>query len=139
MNKLFKTTFGFLILVFFLIISSIFTPLLNDLLQGPAFLILLLSLLPLSLLSFFLLQKSKFKKEIKKLLKIASLASLGFSFGSVLHNFFYALSTLFSNTPILKIFFEILHTVSFLLATLVSPLVFVTTLVVILYKILSKK
>ncbi len=139
MNKLFKITFGFLNLSFFLIIGSFFIPFLRNLLQKPIFLILLFSLLPLSLLSFFLLKKSKFEKKINQLLKIATLASLGFSLGSILHNLFYALAKLFSNIFILKTFFEILHLISFLLATLVSPLVFIITLFVFLQKIINRK
>ena len=93
-----------------------------------------------SLLGITLIVKT-IKQVTKKRLRIALLitgssAISPFVF-TILHNLFYALTILSSNILILKFVFEFLHVTSFLIATIISPILFLISVIISL--VLLKK
>ena len=139
MSKSIKIVLSLLCFSFVAIISSFFLPLERSPLKGPLFMIFLFTPLPLGIIFLFQLKKTKLKAGLKKTLKITALSALALPLGGLLHNLFYALAMVSKNILILKIFFEALHVIFFILATLVSPLVFIISLIILLLKIFPKK
>lgn len=93
-----------------------------------------------ALMIFFSI-KYKPEKKLKIFLILTGASALGLPVSVVLHNFFYALSVVFSAIPLLKFIMEVLHVSFFLIAIPVCPVVFLIGAIasIILFKRKNRK
>jgi len=115
--------------VFLFLLAQFLIPPLNELFRGPIF------LLPIGI--FFLLGialivstiKEKVRGKLKIFLLLCGISATSFFACIILHNAFYAFSTVTEHIKILYYLFEILHVIFFLLAIPVCPIVFIVGLI----------
>lgn len=117
-------TFFALVILFITLLATIFLPGFIELIQGPIFLVILFSLLPLGGILIFLTLKQKVKGRLKKFLLLTGFSAVGFFVGSVLHNLFYALGVLSKDISWLTSLMEVIHVAFFLLAVIAAPVCF---------------
>lgn len=120
-----RIVFWLMVLVFVFIISMMVIPGIQELVQGPLFLVPYIIFTLLGLLLLFLTIRQKVQGRLKKLLLAVSLSAIGIFFGIVLHNLLYALTEIITRPAILLKLFEGLHVVFFFIAVVVSPLIFI--------------
>jgi len=126
MTKSIILTFWALIVVFLLIMSQLFIPLVGELISGP--IVFLLPFIIFSLLGIilvFLTIKQKVEGTLKKFLILTGISATGFFVCVFLHNVFYGLSIITNQIPILSFVMEMLDIAFFIIATLICPLAFV--------------
>jgi len=125
MKKSITLTFWALIVVFLLIVSQFFIPVVNELFRGS--LIFLLPFIIFSLLGIaliFLTLKQKVNGTLKRLLILTGTSATGFFVFVFLHNIFYGLAIIANQIPILSFVMEILHIAFFIIAIFICPLGF---------------
>lgn len=101
-----------------------FIPGVEEVFQGPQFLVppIIFSLLGGVLI--FLTTKEKVKGILRKFLILTGSSAAGFFVGVLLHNLFYAAAVLTNHILVLRYLFEILHTIFFFIAIPLCPLGF---------------
>ncbi|MBU2592654.1 MAG: hypothetical protein ABH867_04705 [Patescibacteria group bacterium] len=124
---------------FLVVLTSFFFPAFRQLIQGTAFMVILILIFLLGLLLLFLVLRQKVKQPLRKFLLLTSIGAVGFFGGAFLHNFFYGLGVLFNNIPVLGFLMELLHVAFFLISILVSPVIFLIGLIGSLIIFLRKK
>jgi len=142
MKKSLIITFYTLILFFLLILGEIFVPMIRELFRGSLFFLVpfvIFSLL--GILLVFLVLKQDIQGKLRKYLSLTGISAISFFIFVFLHNVFYGLGMIASNITLLKKVMEILHTIFFIIAILVCPLMFLTGVIssiIILIKIKKK-
>ncbi len=127
-NKKLKFTLWSLIIVFVLIIIEMFTlgmdiGIIRTITIYSMFILWFLFFL-LGIILVVLTYKSKVKGKLKIYLLLTGISSLMFPIGAVLHNVFYALGIMVENIIILRYLMSILEVMFFLIAVLISPILF---------------
>jgi len=111
---------------FLFIVSQFFIPIVRELVKGPIiFLLPFFVFFLLGIILIFLALKQKVEKSLKRFLILTGGSATGFFLFVILHNLFYGLGIITSQIPVVSSIMEILHAVSFIIATLVCPLGFV--------------
>jgi len=139
-KSLIPIIFWALIGVFLFIASQLFIPMARELVRGPViFLLPFFLFFLLGIILIFLVLKQKVEKSLKRFLILTGGSATGFFLFVLLHNFFYGLGIITSQIPVLSLIMEILHTVSFIIATLVCPLGFVIGAIGTIVMFIKKK
>jgi len=139
-KSLIPIIFWALIGVFLFIASQLFIPMVRELVRGPViFLLPFFLFFLLGIILIFLVLKQKVEKSLKRFLILTGGSATGFFLFVLLHNFFYGLGIITSQIPVLSLIMEILHTVSFIIATLVCPLGFVIGAIGTIVMFIKKK
>jgi hypothetical protein len=136
MKKWLKIIFFSQILLFILVILFLFTPL-NEISTISAMIFFILFSL-IGIVSVFLVKRNMEKGKLKRLLIINGLSAFGVMFFSVVHNLFYALNEISGRTIFVKLL-EFLEGTFFILGVLISPIVFLVTMVLIVIELSKKK
>lgn len=124
MNTNFQVTFWIMVGLFVFVMSEIFVPVIQDIFQGPIF------LLPIGLFAVasgvltWQIVCSRVDNGIKKFMLLAGICGVGFFVGVILHNLFYAAGMLAKDSVVLKYLFEAVHVFFFILSTIVCPIGF---------------
>ncbi len=117
--------FWTLVGVFFVILCQLFIPLFRDLFKGSnLFLVPMAVFFLLGLVLLILSLKEKVEGKFKKFLVLTGTSAVGFFVFVILHNAFYALSTITGEIFILNYLIEGLHVSFFLMAIPVCPISF---------------
>ena len=123
-------TFWTLAGVFLVVAGQLFIPAVRNLLKGSElFLIPMAFFCLLGIALLVLTIKEKLKGKLKKFLLLTGASATGFFVFVVLHNAFYALSTVTVDIFILNYIVQGLDVASFLIATIVCPIGFLVGLV----------
>ncbi len=123
-------TFWTLAGVFLVIVGQLFIPAVQDLLQGPKLFLTPMALFCLlGIVLLVLTLKEKVAGKLKKFLLLTGASATGFFVFVVLHNAFYALSTVTGDIFILNYLVQGLGVAFFLIAVLVCPIGFLVGLV----------
>lgn len=125
MKKSLIITFYTLILFFLLTLGEIFVPIIRELFRGSLFFLvpfIIFSLL--GVLLIFLILKQDIQGKLRKYLLLTGVSATSFFIFIFLYNIFYGLGIIASNIILLKNLMEILHTIFFIIALFICPLMF---------------
>lgn len=116
-----------LILIFFLLIFYFLLPVDELFKKNTFWMLAILGILffVLGAVLFFLARKEK--GRLKLFLLLTGFSAISPLLFSILHNVFYALAIIFEN---FRIFFEILHIGSFIIAMVAAPIIFIISTIV---------
>ena len=122
-NKSFlKINLYSLIIIFVILLGYFLIPIFQDVARPFFFLAAALGIIFLILGTMLAIISRKEKGALRIFLMITGISAICPFVFSILHNVFYALAIMFEN---LKLFFEILHASSFLIALIVAPITFI--------------
>jgi len=100
-------------------------PIIGEIFKGSLFFLapfIIFSLL--GVLLVFLILKQDVQGKLRKYLLLTGVSAISFFIFVFLHNVFYGLGKITANIILLKNLMEILHVISFIIALLVCPLMF---------------
>lgn len=106
------------------VVAMFAVPYINELLQGPVFLVPPIILFLTGVALLFSVRREKIEGRLKKSLLITGFSAVGFFASIFLHNFFYAIGTVTEGVFIVHQLFEVLHGLFFLIAIPVCPVTF---------------
>ncbi len=140
-NRKIILVFYTLIIIFVILIAYFFSPLMDEL-KRTFFIIAAvmgLALLILGIVLIWLTKKSKIRGKLRLFLILTGISAIFPLIGAVLHNFFYAIRIYFEEILIVKIIMQFLEAVSFILALLICPILFIISAIVIIILLHKKK
>lgn len=121
--KLILTIQGIILILF---LCMFFWPDFEDIIPMPYIMFGGGGLLTLSgIILLYIISKQDFGKVVEKYLKMAGGGAIGLLTFAVIHNLFYALAEYFSDLTVIKYLADILGALSFLIATIISPVLLI--------------
>lgn len=124
MDKYISRTFWIVIVAFVVVIGEMFVPVMQGAMQGKIFLVPIALFAVANAVLVWFAWQSSVKGRRRFFLLLTGISGVGFFVGVVLHNVFYAFSTLATNVIVIKYFFDMLHVGSFLIAIIICPIGF---------------
>lgn len=124
---------------FVLLLLIFFVEPMQEFFQGEMFLLPCITFSILGLVLLILTIRSKIERKQKRALLVTSISALGFFVGVFLHNAFYALAMVSESIPVLPALFEFFEIIFFLAAIFLSPILFITGIIMTIVQLIRSK